>query len=133
MKRQTKTLKNTKAVIEYLQKNPLSTAAQIAEGTGLKGNIYTTLINLVEKKLIGKNASRQYYQLQDVQNNVSPQRETENKYDNDPRMPVFQTKNANPLANIYRKEISHIQSGIDQLVITKNYLERRVEELDNVR
>ena len=82
----------------------------------------------MEKKLVGKNNAKQYYQLQDAKNNVSPQRETE-----DPRMPLFQAKNPNPLANIYRKEISHIQSGIDQLVITKNYLERRVEELDNVR
>lgn len=128
MKRSTRANKNRDVVIQYLQKHPLSTAAQIAEGTGLKTNIYTTLINLVEKKLVGKNSAKQYYQLQDAKNNVSPQRETE-----DPRMPLFQAKNPNPLANIYRKEISHIQSGIDQLVITKNYLERRVEELDNVR
>lgn len=135
MKRSTRSNKNSKIVVDYLTKHPLSSAAEIAKGTGLKGNIYTTLMSLIEKKLIGKNDAKQYYQLLDSKNSVSPRREIKNNLDisKDLRMPLFQARDSNSLTNIYRKEISHIQSGIDQLVITKNYLERRVEEMENAK
>lgn len=132
MKRKTSNTRNQKAVIEYLKKHPMSRAVDIVKGTGLKTNIYSVLINLMEGKRVLK--IQQRYTLPATTQNInSPKREIKNKLDlsEDPRMPLFSPRNPDPLANIYRKEIAHIQSGIDQLVITKNYLERRVEEIEN--
>ena len=129
MKRQTKTAKTDTKIIDFLRKNPMSNAVQIVAGTGVGGNIYMTMTRLVEKGQVIK-LDKNYTLPAKTQKSVSPQRETENKYENDPRMP-FSGNRYQSLISTYKKEIDHIQSGIDQLVIAKNYLERRVEEMED--
>lgn len=118
-------MKNPKvqnAVLKYLARTPFScNAATIERGIGMKnGNIYTVLQRLVQKNLVVKEGKA--YRINDsarkaVEVSAQP-RAT--------HTPVF---NPNPLISIYAKEIQYVEDGIDSLMITKSYLQRRIEQL----
>lgn len=140
MKRKTRTENNARKIIDFLSHHPSATAAAVQNKTGIKGNIYTTLARLVkngELKKIGVG-----YEVNDkaaTKTKVSPWREK--KFKVGKRVFTYQKNvdidtrvDTNPYRSLiatYTKEIAHIQSGIDQLVIAKNYLERRVEEMED--
>ena len=90
-----------------------------------------TMTRLVEKGQVIK-LDKNYTLPAKTQKSVSPWREKKFKVED--KEFVFSKRINNEyieLINAYNREIEHIQSGIDQLVITKNYLVRRVEEMQN--
>lgn len=112
-------VKNQKTkILAYLQKTPWATAATIQRGIGMKGgNVYVVLNDMVRKSLIQKNDKSKTYSLP-------------SKYKLEPtpkpQPPAF---TPNPLIATLQEEIEFINSGIDSLMITKSYINRRIEQL----
>lgn len=112
-------IKNQKTkILTYLQKTPWATAATIQRGIGMKGgNVYVVLNDMVRKSLIQKNDKSKTYSLP-------------SKYKLEPtpkpQPPAF---TPNPLIATLQEEIEFINSGIDSLMITKSYINRRIEQL----
>lgn len=114
------------AVRSYLAKNSPASAADIQKATKVKGNIYSKLQTMVERKRIRK-IGKMYF--------------------NEPRMPLFsessdspdgekvsntvrETPPPNPYLNSLKREHEHIMQGIQQLQITANYLNLRIKEME---
>lgn len=98
-------------ITNYVKANPFSKASDIQKGLNFKGNIYTLLGVLTDKNIIRKMPNKEY--VLDLRSS-----------------PTSETK-VNPMIKMLQDEIDHIQNGIDQLMITKNYLERRLEQLED--
>lgn len=112
--------KNQIAVLEYLKRMPFCSAVAIQRGIKMKkGNVYTLLNRLVEKGDINKKGK--YYSLSESYDKATRIIKSINKPTPQPA--------PNPLIAVYSREIRYIESGIDSLMITKNYLQRRIEQL----
>ena len=123
------------AVLFYLARTPFASAASIQKGIGLtKGNIYQTMAQLVQKGDVIRKEGSKLYQISDSAKEaikVTTAKRIRVSEPDTQRAPLYQAPppEPNPLANIYLREIEFIQDGIDSLMITKNYLERRIEQL----
>ena len=104
---------NFEVISNYLVKHGPSTAADIQKATKVKGNIYTTLQTMVNRKIISRFGKLYQATLGEA-------------------VKVYEREDkANPMIKMLQKEIDYIQDGIDSLLITKNYLERRLEQLQS--
>lgn len=113
--------KNQTAVLEYLKRMPFCSAVAIQRGIKMKkGNVYTLLNRLVEKGDIDKKGK--YYSLSESYDRATKVINTIKK--------VVPPPASNPLISVYSREIKFIEDGIDSLMITKNYLQRRIEQLE---
>jgi hypothetical protein len=101
---------------DYLLKYGPTSAADIQKATKVKGNIYTMLQAMVNRKII-KRVGKLY----------QPTIDTAIKHD---IAPSVKPPQPNPLANILKREHEHIMQGIQQLQITANYLNLRIKELE---
>ena len=101
---------------DYLLKYGPTSAADIQKATKVKGNIYTMLQAMVNRKTI-KRVGKLY----------QPTIDTAIKHDIEPSI---KTPQPNPLANILKREHDHVMSGIHQLQIAANYLNLRIKELE---
>lgn len=109
------------AVLEYLKRMPFCSAVAIQRGINMrKGNIYSVLSRLVEKGDIVKRGK--FYRLSESYDKATKVINTIKK--------VAPPPASNPLISVYSREIKFIEDGIDSLMITKNYLQRRIEQLE---
>ena len=114
--------KNQTAVLEYLKRMPFCSAVAIQRGIKMKkGNVYTLLNRLVEKGDIVKKGK--FYSLSESYDKATKVINTIKKVAPPPPAP-------SPLIGVYSREIKFIEDGIDSLMITKNYLQRRIEQLE---
>ena len=119
----TRKAKHQDAILRFLKQEGRAGAAEIQKGIGMKrGNIYQVMKLLVQKGLVTHLPGTRKYVLAN---------ETVDK-----RMPLFREHSQptpppapNPLIAVYSREIQFVEDGIDSLMITKNYLQRRVEQL----
>lgn len=109
---------NFEIVRDYLLKYGPTGAADIQKATKVKGNIYTTLQTMVNRKTIKK-----------VGKVYQPTIETTIKHDIGPAFKAPQST-PNPYANILKREHEHIMQGIQQLQVTANYINLRIRELE---
>lgn len=108
------------AVLAYLKRIPFSSAVGVQKGIHkTKGNIYNTLNQLVKKGHVVKKGK--VYSLSESYDKATRIIKSINKPTPQPA--------PNPLIAVYSREIRYIESGIDSLMITKNYLQRRIEQL----
>lgn len=119
-------------ITEYIKENPFSKASDIQKGLKFKSNIYTLLGLLVDRGVLRKTENKTYAINGDIKiavdktDSLDGEKLSKTITINAATQPI-----SNPYANILKREIDHIQSGIDQLMITKNYLERRLEQLQS--
>jgi hypothetical protein len=109
---------NVEIIRNYLLKYGPTGAADIQKATKVKGNIYTTLQTMVNRKIIKK-----------VGKVYQPTIETTIKHDIGPAFKAPQPT-PNPYANILKREHDHIMQGIQQLQVTANYINLRIRELE---
>jgi len=112
---------NFEIIRNYLLKYGPTGAADIQKATKVKGNIYTTLQTMVNRKTI-KRVGKLY----------QPTIETAIKHDIAPSIKQPTQPTPNPYLNILKREHEHIMLGIQQLQITANYLNLRIRELERV-
>ena len=109
------------AVLKFLANNPFSPAVVVQRGVNMrKGNIYSVLSRLVEKGNVVKQGK--FYRLSESYDRATKIINTIKK--------VAPPPASNPLISVYSREIRFIEDGIDSLMITKNYLQRRIEQLE---
>lgn len=121
-----------RAVMKYLLRTGKDSAINIKRNLGFKhGNIYQLLKNLETKGVVTKVPDTKQYVL--AKKGTTPadeapvQTESAPKNIVKPKMKPFVP--GNPLIPVYQREIQFVEDGIDSLMITKNYLQRRVEQL----
>lgn len=107
---------NAKIIRDYLLKYGPTSAIDIQKATKIKGNIYTALQAMVNRKTIKK-----------VGKLYQPILDTAIKHDIGP---AFKAPQPNPYANILKREAEHLASGIEQLTIARNYILLRIKELE---
>lgn len=115
MKKKTRGV-NTEIIRDYLLKYGPTSAIDIQKETKIKGNIYTKLQGMVNRKIIKK-----------VGKLYQPTLDTTIKHDIEPSIKAPQP---NPYANILKREAEHLASGIEQLTIARNYILLRIKELE---
>jgi hypothetical protein len=108
----------------FLAKNGQATAAEIQKETKVKGNIYTKLETMVKKNLLTKSGK-----LYDVtfEKRLPLAADKTDSLDGEK---VSNLIHKSKQIAVLRDEIDYIEDGIDSLTITKNYLERRLEQLE---
>lgn len=122
-----KLTKLQREIIEYLATHKLATGATIQRAlrpeSKDKGNIYTTMKGVIKKGYVQK-VGNDYILVNRPRLRVRPAVETKTVD------PVFrEPKPATTLEKVIRDEISYVEAGIDSLMITKSYLQRRLEQL----
>jgi predicted transcriptional regulator len=120
-------------ILAYLATHPGSGAAQVQKGIGLKvGNIYGHMKLLLDRGAVvregmGYSLSESGAKAMSIAKIKKPEVAPQST-----RFPLrHETKSfsPSPLINIIQREIQYIEDGIDSLMITKNYLQRRIEQL----
>lgn len=117
-----------RAVMKYLLRAGKDSAINIKRNLDFKhGNIYQVLKNLETKKIVIKLPGTKLYAISkhNVRANTEPVHTEPVKNVAKPKL----TPTVNPLIPVYQREIQFVEDGIDSLMITKNYLQRRVEQL----
>lgn len=122
-----KLTKLQREIIEYLTVHKLATGATIQRAlrpeSKDKGNIYTTMKGIIRKGYVQK-VGNDYVLVNRPRLRIKPAVET--KIVN----PVLrEPKPATTLEKVIRDEISYVEAGIDSLMITKSYLQRRLEQV----
>jgi len=107
---------NVEIIRNYLLKYGPTGAADIQKATKVKGNIYTTLQTMVNRKII-KRVGKVYQATIEtvIEHDIGP---------------AFKAPQPNPYANILKREHEHIMQGIQQLQVTANYINLRIRELE---
>lgn len=108
---------NFEIIKNHLKEKGVAYASQIQKATKIKGNIYTMLQSMVNRKIV-KKIGRLY--------SLTAETPTQHKIDMIPKP----TPQPNPYANILKREHEHIMQGIQQLQITANYLALRIKEFE---
>lgn len=108
---------NFEIVRDYLLKYGPTGAADIQKATKVKGNIYTTLQTMVNRKIV-KRVGKLY------------QAAIETVIEHDIGPAFKEPPTPNPYVNILKREHDHIIQGIQQLQITANYLSLRIREFE---
>lgn len=116
-------------VCEYLKANPKQTGMEIQLGLGMSktANIYPTLGQMVKKGVLTKLRNKKYY-LTPLSARVAKANE-EYKKDAKRLIGTYNQAEPTPLERILQYEIESIEAGIDSLMITKSYLQRRIEQV----
>lgn len=119
-----KKVKYQDVITRFLKQEGRAGAAEIQKGIGMKrGNIYQVMKLLVQKGLVTHLPGTKKYALTSETVEAKPMPlYAEHRQPTPPPAP-------NPLISIYAREIQFVEDGIDSLMITKNYLQRRVEQL----
>lgn len=116
---------NAEIIRDYLIKNGQASAIDIQKSTKVKGNIYTKLQGMVNRKIIKK-----------VGKLYQPTLETTIKHDIgteawEKKVEAPQpAPQPNPYINMLKREHEHIMQGIQQLRISANYINLRIKELE---
>jgi hypothetical protein len=120
-----------------MQRSAADTAVGIQRSIGMKrGNIYQILSRLINDGFVRKVEGTKKYELVNTEFTVDTtdvkvapavvqKLQQGRAIERQPKL----TPTVNPLIPVYQREIQFVEDGIDSLMITKNYLERRVEQL----
>ena len=115
---------NQKRIIKYLNKVGTAPAAEIAREVGIGSNIYTILSKMCEDGEITRNGK--YYEgpiLNETPDDFIKPRESIT-------VDIEDIYNATHI-DIIKEEIEFVEEGIKVLETTKNYLLRRLDQLQN--
>jgi len=112
---------NAEIIRDYLIKNGQASAIDIQKSTKVKGNIYTKLQGMVNRKIIKK-----------VGKLYQPTLETTIKHDigTEAWEKKVEAPQPNPYINMLKREHEHLMQGIQQLQISANYISLRIRELE---
>jgi len=112
---------NAEIIRDYLIKNGQASAIDIQKSTKVRGNIYTKLQGMVNRKIIKK-----------VGKLYQPTLETTIKHDigTEAWEEKVEAPQPNPYINTLKREHEHLMQGIQQLQISANYISLRIRELE---
>lgn len=142
-------MKVQQKIIEYVAKNPKSTGVEIMQSLKMRpksASLYQVLKRMVRDGKLFRTANKKYViapNLPNIQYELPVSEKY--KYIPKPKRPIGRPRKyplpselatpqnpinePSPLEKIFLAEIDFVDSGIDSLMITKSYLQRRVEQL----